>query len=222
MKFLFVALFMIAGVGCVSEENKTATDGKEVRNYEPEQVDDTIVARVKTMCNALSYKQDRLKDLVSTEYTFGYSQKGCSNKSSSAPMKDVRVTIAKSGSDYSFKGLNGETFGFPDIETNTVGMMKEICENKDSLMSPMQTSSTGALWFNIYTNKDDCVSEADAFCIQVSRGSVVDGTRYAIHANEWMKVKISGNNKGFFTERKVATTANCGEGQYLVKAAVLR
>lgn len=221
MKFLFVALFIVAG--CVSEENTITTNGKEVRNYEPEPMNDTIIARVKAMCNALSYKQDRLSVLVSTEYTFGYSQKGCSSKSSSAPLKDVRVTIAKSGSDYSFKALNGETFGFTDVETNTTGMMKEVCENVDNgLTSPMQTSSTGALWLNIYTTKEDCVSDADAFCIQVSRGSVIDGSRYAIHTNEWMKVKISGSNRGFFTERKVASTANCGDGQYLVRSAVLR
>ena len=220
MKLVFVALFVIAG--CVGEETKTTTNGKEVRNYEPEPASDAVASRIQIICNALSYKQDRLGVLINTEYTFAYSEKGCSKsgKSSEAP-KPVRVSIQRSNIDYVFKSINGETFNFSEVETSTSGMMKEICSNITGLMNPIQTSPTGAIWFDIYTNNNDCASSSDAYCIQVKRGSVIDGTSYAIHTNEWMKVKISGTDKGFFTERKVASTANCPDGQFIQRSAQL-
>lgn len=222
VKFILISLFVIAG--CVSE-NATKTDevGREVRTLDPIEVDPSslTMAHINAICGALIYKESVLSVLTSTEYTFVYSQKDCS-KSSIPASKPVTVAIQDIGSAYIFKSVNGEAFGFSNVETSNSGIMKEICQARTTgLTNPMQTPA-GGLSFSLNPSKNDCKSDSDAICIQIDRGPMIDANRFAIQTKDWMKIKISGTNRGFFTERKVVSTANCGEGQSMERRAVLK
>lgn len=217
MKFILVALLIVAGC---NSETKNAVVGKEYRSLDPVSVDDPMtLSRINAICGALLYKESMLNILTSSEYTFAYSQKECS-KSAGIP-KNVRVAIQDTGSGYIFKSLTSDAFGFSNVETANSGLMKEICQNRTALTNPMQTAS-GAIWFSTTPPNADCESENDAYCIQVERGSHHDGNSYMIHTKEWMKVKIIGTNRGFFTDRKVVSTANCGDGQSMERRAILK
>lgn len=217
MKFILVALFVVAG--CVSESDKQVV-GKEVRSLDPISVDDPmILSRINAICGALLYKEGILNILTSNQYTFAYSQKDC-GKSAGIP-KNVTVSIQDTGSSYVFKSVNGDAFGFSNVETSTSGLMKEICQSRTALTNPMQTAS-GAIWFSTTPAKDDCESSSDGYCVQVERGSQYDGNSYVIHTKEWMKVQITGSNRGFFTDRKVVSTANCADGQSMERRAILK
>ena len=218
MKFILVALLVVAG--CNSETNKQVV-GKEFRSLDPVAVDDPMtLSRINAICGALLYKEGMLNILTSSEYTFSYTQKECSKSSASIPGL-MRVAIQDTGSGYIFKSLTSNAFGFSNVETANSGLMKEICQNRTALTNPMQTS-TGAIWFSTTPPNADCESENDAYCIQVERGSHHDGTSYMIHTKEWMKVKITGTNRGFFTDRKVVSTANCSDGQSMERRAILK
>ncbi|WP_408096793.1 hypothetical protein ACJVC5_17290 [Peredibacter sp. HCB2-198] len=217
MKFILVALFIVAG--CNSDTDKEII-GKEVRSFDPISVDDPqTLSRINAICSALLYKEGMLNILTSTEYTFAYSQKECGT--SAGIPKNVRVAIQDTGSAYIFKSVNGEAFGLSNVETANSGLMKEICQNRTALTNPMQSAS-GAIWFSTTPANVDCENENDAFCIQVERGSPHDGNSYIVHTKEWMKVKLVGTNRGFFTDRKVVSSANCNNGESIERRAILK
>jgi len=50
----------------------------------------------------------------------------------------------------------------------------------------------------------------------------VDDFYYKIHTNEWLKIKITNDNRGFFKERKLISTAACSGKGFIEKRASLK
>lgn len=219
----FLLLPLLALVACVSETKQTPDSVGDIKRFEPIMVTFEDSERIQAICRALSSKEDLLSVLVTTgaEYTFSYTQKAC-NESELPTPKNVVTTIQRPDSNYIFKAKDNVTFGFADVETATKGVMREICQNVGSLMSPMQTSSTGAVWFTTFTPADHCQSDANGMCIHIQRGSAVDSVNYKIHTNEWIKFKLTNDKRGFFMERKLISSANCNSGKTFEKRAVLK
>lgn len=220
IKFLILPLFFL--LSCVSEQ-ETVTSTRAVRRYEPQVVTIEDSERIQAICRALQSKEDLLSVLVSTgtQYTFIYAEKGCSDAKLSTP-KNLVTTIEKSGSDYFFKTKNNELFAFSDVETTSKGVMAEICQNlSSSLTSPMQTK-TGAIWFTTFTSAEHCQADANGLCIHLQRGSAIDNVNYQIHTDEWIKIKLTNEKRGFFIERKIISSANCSGKGTVERTAVLR
>lgn len=219
----FLLLPLLALVACVSETKQTPDTVGDIKRFEPVMVTFEDNERIKAICHALSSKEDLLSVLVTTgtEYTFSYTQKGC-NESETPTPKNVVATIQRPETAYIFKTKDNAPFGFTDVETATRGVMKEICQNVGNLMSPMQTSSTGAMWFTTFTPVDHCQSDANGMCIHIQRGSAVDNVNYQIHTNEWIKFKLTNDKRGFFVERKLISSANCKGSKTIEKRASLK
>jgi hypothetical protein len=214
---LLCLVFLIA---CVSEPQITPDSVGEVKRFEPLMVTFEDNERIQAICRALSSKEDLLDILVSTgaEYNLTYTQKGCGEQELPTP-KSVIATLKKVDVNYIFKPKNGEFFGFPDVETYSKGVMKDICQNSGSLMNPMQTSRTGAIWFTSFTSTAHCRSDANGICIHIQRGSVTDNASYRIHTNEWIKFRVNNDRRGFFVERKLISSANCSPNNTIEKRA---
>lgn len=218
----FILLPLMAFVSCISEPQKPQDTVGSVRKFEPLVVTVEDSERIQAICRALGSKEDLLSVLVSTgtEYKFSYSQKGCADRELPVA-KIVTTTLKRSDSNFVFDSKNGESFGFPDVETTKRGVMAEICQNAGRLISPMQTSRSGAVWFTSFTASEHCQSDASGLCIHLQRGSVIDNVNYKIHTNEWIKFKITNEKRGFFVERKLISSANCSKGS-IEKSAVLK
>jgi hypothetical protein len=221
-KFLILPLFLLS-VACVNEPQKAGDTVGNVRRFEPLVVTFEDNERIAAICRALSSKEDLLSVLVTTgtQYQFSYAQKNCSDRDVPTP-KNVTTTIERTDSNYIFKPNNGEGFGFPDVETASKGAMAEVCANLTNLMSPMQTSRSGAIWFTTFTQSEHCQSDASGLCIHIQRGSILDDLNYQIHTNEWIKFKITNEKRGFFVERKLISSANCSNKGTLEKRATLK
>lgn len=220
MKRAIFFAFLLS-VGCVKENSEIPSSGMEVRRFDPLSVAPEDLSRLKAICDALASKEERLPSLESSAYTFAYSEKGC-NESSPVPEKEMKVSIQKEGTNYVFrKGLN-ENFAFSNVETATTGVMAEICSNIHDLRSPLQTSSKGAVWFTTFARKTDCISDYNSICIHLAKGEYVGDVDYKIHSNEWIKFKVREERTGFFTERKLVSNADCGEGKSIEKRAWLK
>ena len=220
---LFSIICLFGLVSCAQEQQKAIGTVNEVRNFEPITVSYEDSAKIQAICGALSSKAEVLDILVNngTEYTFDYSQKGCDDKEPSE-IKQVVATIQPSAENFIFKTKNGEAFGFSDVETSEKGIMAEICQNNGHLMNPIQTSRSGAIWFTSFPSARDCQSDAYTACMYIQRGTVIEGTQYQIHTNEWVKFKVNGDKRGFFIERKMISSAGCGAGKTLSRQAVLK
>jgi hypothetical protein len=219
-RLVLISLFLISS--CIGEPPKIQDTVGAVRRFEPLVVTVEDSERIEAICRALSSKEDLLSVLVSTgtEYKFSYSQKNCSDRQSSIP-KDVVTTIQKTDLGYVFRPTNGEAFGFSDVETVSKGVMSQICQNLGNLMSPMQISRTGAVWFTSFTSSEYCQSDDKGLCIHLQRGTVLDDINYEIHTNEWIKFKIANDKRGFFVERKLISSGDCSKGT-IEKRAVLK
>jgi hypothetical protein len=217
--FLFSLIFLIS---CISEPDKRTDTIGEERRFEPLMVTVEDSERILAICRALSSKEDLLNVLVTTgaEYSFNYTEKNCDQAEASAS-KNVIAVISRSESGYVFKTKKGEAFGFSDVETFSKGVMSELCQMSGSFMSPVQTSRTGALWFTTFTSSEYCQSDSNGICIHLQRGTFVGNNNYKIHSNEWIKFKITNDKRGFFTERKLISTASCSKG-IIERKAVLR
>jgi hypothetical protein len=220
-KLLLLPLFFL--LACAGEPPKTPDSVGEVKRFEPLMVTFEDNERIQAICRALSSKEDLLSILVSTgsEYNFTYTQKGCGDQQLPTP-KTVVATLQKTDSSYVFKPKYGETFGFPDVETYSKGVMKDICQNVGSLMSPMQTSRTGAIWFTSFTSTNHCISDATGICIHIQRGTSSESANYKIHTNEWIKFRVNNDRRGFIVERKLVSSADCPPYKTVEKRAVLK
>ena len=222
-KILLLALFIL--IGCEGVEEKARDTVGDVRRFDPVELKDSDYKKVHSICMALAAKEDVLNILISNnaEYSFRYAQKNCSD-SKMPEMKDVITTIQGFDPYYTFEAKNGQHFGFPNVETTSNGIMAEICEKvfqASDIKSPMATRS-GAIWFTTVTASEHCKSDSKASCIHIQRGTLKSGYDYKIHTNEWMKVNITGSLRGFFTERKLISSASCDGKKSFEKRAVLR
>lgn len=223
-KFLLLALFLI--VSCVPEEQETAPDSVgNVRRFAPVAVEGSDLKRIHAVCLALAAKEDILNILINTaeQYTFQYAQKNCDDRNM-PEMKDVVTTIQGFDPYYTFQTMNNAFFGFPNVETTSNGILAEVCEDvlADKKIDSPMTTRTGAIWFSSNSATQHCRHESDAYCVHIQRGTAINSYDYRIHTNEWMKVQVSGNRRGFFTERKLVSSANCRDKKEFEKRAVLR
>lgn len=223
ISLILMALILLVACGQVPNQSSGGEQiGQEIVQYSPQIVVGEDSDRINDICRAIAAKTDQLVILENTQYTFSYAEKSCASGSMSA-YSDVRVAIEKPNSNYIFKIIGANSpFIFSNIETKDAGLMKEICDNAQSLTSPMQSGSSGVIWFTSLTRATDCVSSSTHLCMQIERGSLVAGTSYKKNTKEIIKFKISGENQGFFTERKQITTLSCPEGAQLVRHAILK
>lgn len=206
-KFLLLPLLVL--ISCVSESPKTPDSVGDTVTFQPvTNIEDN--ERVKAVCKALANKENILNVLSNsgTEYTYSYNQKNCAEPTLPAA-KDIVMKIGRSDNGYIFKSKNGENFGFADIETSSVGVMSEICKFGGTLESPILSGSTGAIWWTTFTASEHCQPGFGTLCVHLQRGNSVNGVRYKIHTNEWIKFKLYDDKEGFFTERKLISSAGC-------------
>ncbi len=207
-------------MSCVPQAEEVTSSTEAVMRYEPLSVPPEDLSRIKAICNALEVKEERLPSLISSNYVFTYVERSCEASELSAPI-ELSVAINRPESNYIFRRSDGGPFAFPNVETTSSGVMSEICTNLNDLRSPMQTSSKGAIWFTTFTSTRHCISDYDSMCIHIQKGEYINDLNYRIHTNEWIKFKIRDERVGFFTERKLISSADCGAGKSIEKRVKL-
>lgn len=221
----FIYLFLFVLVSCSEGPAPETTSLGQEKSFEPLQVSQDDDYRFQMVCAALDSKNDSLRVLAPTSYnyTFAYSEKGCSSSNLGAP-RDIRTKVVSSGTSYIFQMENNEPFYFSNVELSNEGLMAEICKNAGRITTPVQTSSSGALWFSFGMDSNDCQSDENGVCIYFQRGSAVRNkpNTYLIHTEEWVKFRMINPNRGFFTQRKIRSSASCNDGDTVEKMAVLK
>lgn len=220
MKLAILSSLLIM-ISCVSEKDQKQPQliGK-VERLDPKPIPDEY-RRIEAICSALQEKEQVLSDLITSQYTFSYSQKNC-HDSSLSPLEDINVSIQRPYNKYIFEKLGGGLFAFPDVETSHKGAMAEICANLADLKSPLQTSPSSGIWFTTFTRPEHCASDYNHTCIEIRKGRLVSGNDYKIYNTEWIKFKIRDGRKGFFTERKLVSSGDCSSGREMERRATLK
>jgi hypothetical protein len=211
-------LLMLAACGKLPDE--LTDDTRVTRRYEPLTVTHEDQLRLRTICNALQHKADRLYYLIGSTYPFDYAEKNCGETDLSQPQQ-LQVSITLDRSDYIFRTVSGQAFPFPIIETPASGLMREMCD-QSQLTNPRRLSSGGALWFSLRGNTATCRPDAQHLCLMIEKGSILQGDDFNIHTRESIRFRISDARRGFVVERHVRTRGDCPAGQMMEKKITLR
>lgn len=220
-KFLFLPLLLL--VSCTPVEEK-AEDGSGKRRWSDPMSTQEDIERLIDICNSLGVKESKLSIFIESEkkFTFSYAKKKCDD-SKLPEMKLVPTIIKETENGYIFSSTNGAEFGFPKVETETVGAMKNLCKNFGTLSSPLRPSENSkiGIWWTTFTGSE-CQAGFGNLCVKIETGTTNDGETYTMHSTEYIKFKTMDENEGFFIERKLVSTAGCKNGKNLEMRAVLK
>jgi hypothetical protein len=180
------------------------------------------ISNLSVICAALSSKSFTLPQSLNSSLSFNTSQKDCSGND--IENGNVDVVIQGNGSNYTFKRkADSLDFIFPNVETNTSGVLQDVCPNISSFSSPLIQGSQATFFTTTGISSSDCAPTSGEICLQVSTGRV-EGSQAIIHTKEWIRFRVSSTQGkiGFFTQRKKVARSYCGENESLVFSATLK
>lgn len=220
-KILLLVCF-ITLISCKMEDQRMGdSTGGLIELVEGESMQPADAARLTAVCQALSFKSDQLSVMTSQSFVFSYSYKSCDSSKGGVPSM-INVTLERPYGNYIFEATHGESFPFPDVETDKVGVLARACANIGNLTTAYRISETGAMWVTTVSDSKRCNPDAGNYCVHLQRGSLEGGSSYRIHTNEWIKFKLTNPRRGFFTERTLVSTASCSNGKSMEKKVVLQ
>lgn len=223
MKLAVLSLVVLA-FGCGKYE-AAGTNGQlgQSRAFSPLVADNSLLNAVTNICNALAQKNGILNSAVGSVHNFDASQTNCDGTLISTG--NVQTTIQSFGSEFQFRKTEGTSFIFPNVETNTSGVMASICANLSNLQT--QTLSANNEVITIATSgfrAEDCTPASGEQCIYFESGPL-QGSTYTITNQEWIRFRVSSptnDRVGFFTQRKKVARSFCGTNKSIQSRALLK
>lgn len=222
---LFPVCLMLASCGEYKEPGAARNLIGESRAATARSVSSTDRANLGTICAALSQKSTTIASVVGTNHTFSTLQTDCdANVVTNA---DINVVIQNSPSGYVFKRVaDGLDFVFPQVETNSVGALADVCGDLSLFTNPQVDQATGAATWITTTgiSSADCAPASGEICVQIEQGQLNNNQSYTLHTKEWMRVRVNPTQAklGFYTLRKRLTQSICSVNKSQITEALLK
>lgn len=222
MKFLLLVL-VVGAVSCGKYDKVSTKNGSvgSFKSISPVSFTQPEQATLTNICNALAQKAQNLAASAGSPFSFQSQQTDCSGNVMNSSL--VSVTLQSTGNGYVFKRPDGSDFIFPEVETNSSGMLAQVCPSLFNSSNPIQVGND---YVFVTTSVDtaECVPASGEVCVQVDRASLSNG-QAQVHTSEIMRVRIQSSNNsliGFFTFRKKFTRAYCGDNEAISLQATLK
>lgn len=191
-------------------------------------VNSTDRTNLLSVCDSLKVKSNMIGSALNSTHTFTTNQEDCDGTSLGGG--NVKVVLQTGSSGFVFKKeSDGLDFMFPQVETDTQGIMSSICSglrNSPNFQLPIigtdvTTVTTQAI------NPADCTPVTGEICVKVSKATPdeTNSQTATVHTVEWFRVRISspdGKYLGFLTQRKKITKSFCGNNEFLTYEASLK
>lgn len=225
MKFGFLSLaFLAISCGKIDVTTSGSTTVGESRSVNALSVlSDTDRNNLTSVCNALGTKNSALPTFVGATYSWASATADCDKKVT--PELNVETVIQSNGQNYVFKRKdNNQDFIFPNVETNTSGILADACNFLNGLQNPLVSGSTATYYTTTGISSEDCVPTSGEVCVSVETAGR-SGDFYIVHTKEWLRVRVSSPTNariGFVTQRKKVTQGSCGIGEVLEFRASLK
>lgn len=178
---------------------------------------------ISQVCNALAQKASVLPNVVGTTLLFSASQTDCTGNVN--PEASVETVIQSNGLNFVLRRKsNNQEFIFPDLETNTQGLLADYCGQINILQNPLVSGTSASYITTSGIDPNNCTPASGEVCVQIERASL-QGDFYVVHTKDWLRVRISSptNDRiGFYTQRKKTTRGICGDNEVMEMQATLR
>lgn len=221
MKLAVLSLMLLA-VACGQYESvSSGSQLGQVRAFSPAAVDPTTASQLSAICNALAQKSSILTSAIGSTHNFDAAQTTCEDVI--VNMGIVQTTIQQFG-DFQFRKTDGTSFIFPNVETDTSGIMQPICANLANLQTQFQTASEVTSVTTTGISPDDCTPLAGETCVLFESGPL-SGQSFTVTTKEWVRFRVTNPNNqkiGFFTQRKKVSQSFCGNNQSIQYRASLQ
>jgi hypothetical protein len=183
----------------------------------------STVAALQLICNALAVKEAALSSAVGSLLTYSASQTDCEGNPVFVEGSQ-QVVIQRSAQDYILVKKDGLPFIFPDVETRTSGVFKDLCNLGASLLNPI-INGTEATFISIEgISGSDCSPVfGEETCLALEKGQV-SGTDAVITSRDIMRVRTGGTKGriGFFTQRTKVSQSICSTNGAIISKALLK
>ena len=225
MKFpsVMLALFFITACSVkVTPPGGEATKPGTERTFSPQTVEQgsLLKSQMKNLCDALEEKELSLRDYEAERARLNttYVETDCDGKSSAKTNHDVMVV--RDGGTFVFQN-EGRNFPLPEVETTDSGVMKEICNNLQTLQNPMLAGAgaSSAIEFEIKNGIADCPNNSQNTCLLVMKGRISEmGGSYVVSESTLISFEtVRGGRIGFFTYKNVLSYGTCSGNKYRTK-----
>jgi hypothetical protein len=178
------------------------------------------------ICSALSAKSATLSTVGSSVFTFSTSQMDCAKNETAD--SNVQTVIQGAGGIYSFKlKSSGLDFVFPNVETNTSGILSSICSgvstSLSTLTSPLISGGEAIFFTTSGISSDNCQPGSGEKCVQIEK-AIINGSSATVYSKDWLRIRTSTTlgKTGFFTYRKNVAQSYCAQGEAIITKATLK
>jgi hypothetical protein len=225
MKFLILTLGLTL-VSCGQYEgtgSKGSALGELRAISSPLKVGSSDKSNIASICDALGRNEAVLPDAVNSILSYSFSQNDCSGNFIDGG--NVDVVVQSSGTNFVLKRkTDNQNFIFPDVETRSFGILKDICEAQSNLTNPIVKDGNISYFTTNGITSSDCKPVAGEIGILIEKAKP-EGSFYSIHTKEWLRIRTNSTNNekiGFVTQRKKLTQGFCGKDEALSFQASLR
>lgn len=216
MKIIFlVAMLALVSCGEMQEDPGLGQGGEKIPltpRFLKGTEEGDLIGQV---CDALLSKEAVLNEMRQSRIQFPMTYQWSPCEGNVQEMAKTYFIGQASVGEYSFVESNGMLAPLPAVETSSAGEMKEICRNRNDLVSPVYSGGRQAYSFAVLPSIRGCVTDSNHVCIHISKGLIQDD-RESFLATElhWIRFRVTGNQQGFYTQRiKRMITPQCPKGE---------
>ncbi len=215
-------LLLLFSVSCGKVDMKTGGGVGQIRSIQPQQISVGEHLVFDSICAGLTKKAQRFASSLPSSLTFDVQEKDCDGKTITFGSQQVRVE-GSSGSYTFARQDSGGSFIFPNAETTSSGVMKEVCEGAQSM--PLINEGEARWVSTTGFSSSECPSASGEQCVLIETASKQGtGDSYRVHTREVVRFNVNANSgkHGYFMYRKKFADSNCDEGDNTEASASLR
>lgn len=225
MKFVLITLSFLAlscgKIEVTSSAGSTVGESRSINAFSV--LSTTDRNNISSVCNALTTQASLVPNFVGATYTFSSDTADCEGKITSE--LNVETVIQSNGQNFVYKRKdNNQDFIFPQVETNTNGVLADACNLLSGLQNPLVSGATATYVTTSGISSVDCTPASGEVCVEIEKASQ-QGNFFVVHTKEWLRVRVSNPTNariGFVTQRKKVTRGSCGIGEVLEFKATLK
>lgn len=219
--FAFILLSLVASCGKTPEGVSGAGSVGQSRSFVSAPATTTQQNIVSTLCTKLMQKENNLQFYVNGFSKFNYdtTYTACDD---SVTTGSAAPTLTNNGGVLQYYLAPGQSL-VTSIETSKSGLISQLCQAGANLGYPLETSSSVAIWYSVYSDGDCPRTDPDYQCVRLETGVKQVNGQYIINRNDQFVLDFSpGQQSGMVVRHERAEQGNCANNKTVLRTSVFK